>query len=168
MRNLTLVPVLLVAAFCVAGGHSNTSAQAGTAASGAWIANGLAACEKYLTPDVVALIWGDPAGQSKALDTRSSSSKACLFQSADHNIRIQLSTDGPASFDAARQYLVDPAPLPNVGDKASLTGEGIVAVKGANRTCRIDTVANSGSVKLSRQALGQKLGEICNKLFALR
>jgi hypothetical protein len=168
MRNSTLIPVLLAAAFCTAACRSNTSTQAETADGGAWIANGVTACETYLTPDVVASIWGDPAGQSQPVDTRSPRSKACVFQSSGHNIKIELNTAGPESFEASRQYLVDPAPLPNVGDKASLTGEGIVAVKGANRTCRIDTVANVGSVKLSREALGQKFGEICNKLFALR
>ncbi len=170
MRNSTFVLVLLAAAFCITAGRLNTSAQAGTTAGGALVANGLSACEKYLTPDVIATIWSDPAGQSKAVDTGSPRSKSCVYQSAHsgQNIKITLTTDGPASFDAARKYLVNPAPLPNVGDKASLTGEGIVAVKGADRTCHIDALGNVGSVKLSRQALGQKFGEICNKLFALR
>ena len=157
----------LVSAVCalVAASHGTPRGSSG----GPWIANATTACEKYLTPDLVAAIWGTPGGQAKPVATGNPRVQACVFQSASpgRNIKITLNTDGPASFDAGQKYLVDPVPLPHVGDKASLTGDGIVAVKGTDRTCHIDTIGNIGSIKLSRQALGQKLGEICNQLFAL-
>jgi hypothetical protein len=148
------------------GGPSSSSAAGGSASD--WIANATTACEKYLTPDVVATIWAKPAGRVKQVDTRSATAKECRFQAdSGFSITIALNTAGPESFDGGQKYLVDPLPLPNVGDKASITGDGIVAVKGPNRTCHIDAYSNSGSIQLSREALAQKFGEICNKLFAL-
>ena len=140
------------------------SASAGTD----WIANATTACETYLTPDVVGTIWAKPAGRAKPVDTRSATAKECRFQAdSGFSITITLNTGGPESFDGGQKYLVKPLPLPDVGDKASITGDGIVAVKGSNRTCHIDALCNTGSIQLSRDALAQKFGEICNKLFAL-
>jgi hypothetical protein len=149
------------------GGSSAHSAAAavGSTVGGDWAANAATACEKYLTPDVIAGIWIHPGGHFKAGEDE----QACSYQSDNSGaaIAIMLAKDGPDSFDAGYKYLVDPAPLPNVGDRASLTANGIVAVKGDDRTCHIDVYGNHGSLKVSREALGQKLGEICNKLFAL-
>ena len=133
-------------------------------AQNGWIANGAIACDKYLTPDVVAAILSHPAGQAKRL-----SGQACTFESSDSggSISITLSNAGPAAFDQYQQYLVDPRPLAGVGDKASTSLTGIDAVKGNDRTCTIDAGGAPGSTKLTGGALAQKLGEICNKLFAL-
>jgi hypothetical protein len=57
-------------------------------------------------------------------------------------------------------------PLPGVGDKAVRSATGVEAVKGNDRMCGIDVMPPFGN-KLSGDALAQKLGEICNKLFAL-
>jgi hypothetical protein len=175
---IALVSALCALLACSRGtsalGNGGTSPSTASAASGStggsnWIANATTACEKYLTPDVVATIWDHPEGQSKPFDTRSAGARACVYQSAHSgkNITITLNTDGPENFDGGRKYFVEPAPLPNVGDKASLTGDGIVAVKGNDRTCHIDAYGNVGDIKLSREALGQKFGEICDQLFAL-
>ncbi|HEY7898947.1 MAG TPA: hypothetical protein VIC03_11090 [Gemmatimonadaceae bacterium] len=179
MKNNLLATAAITLALCAfaacshsassseSGGTSAKSAAAagGSSAGGDWTANGATACEKYLTPDVVAGIWTHPASHFKAGDDGS----ACSYQSDDsgRSIAIMLAKDGPESFDAIFKYLVDPAPLPNVGDKASLTANGVVAVKGDNRNCHINVYGEDAALKVSREALGQKLGEICNKLFAL-
>ena len=147
-------------------GPSDSSAAASNQAapSNGWIANGATACDKYLTPDVVAAILSHPAGKTKRL-----SGQACTFESNDSggNISITLSNAGSAAFDQYQQYLVDPRPLAGVGDKASSSLTGIDAVKGNDRTCTIDAGGAPGSTKLTGDALAQKLGEICNKLLAL-
>src|SRR5690348_8278472 len=149
-----------------ASGNRNAPANGHTAAApnGGWIAHGATACEKYLTPDVVAAILSHPAGKSKRL-----SGPACTHESGDSggSISITLSSAGPAAFEQYQQYLVDPRPLAGVGDKASSSITGIDAVKGNDRTCTIDAGGAPGSTKLTGGALAQKLGEICNTLFAL-
>jgi hypothetical protein len=57
----------------------------------------------------------------------------------DPDIASDVSRD-----DVGRKYLVDSVPLLTVGDKASLAERA---------SCRIDTVGNVGSIKLSREAL---------------
>ena len=57
-------------------------------------------------------------------------------------------------------------PIQGIGDKAVRTQEdGVQAVKG-NRICNIYVKPPYGN-KLKGDALAQKLGEVCNKLFAL-
>ena len=145
-------------------GDGNAPASNRAAAPSGWIANGATACDKYLTPDVVAAILSHPAGKAKRL-----SDQACTFESNDSggSISITLSNAGPAAFEQYQQYLVDPRPLAGVGDKASSSFTGIDAVKGNDRTCTIDAGGAPGSTKLTGDALSQKLGEICNRLFAL-
>ena len=147
-------------------GPANSSAAASNraAAPRGWIANGATACDKHLTPDVVAAILSHPTGKSRRL-----SDQACRFESNDSggSISITLANAGPAAFDQYQQYLVYPRPLAGVGDKASSSLTGIDAVKGNDRTCTIDAGGAPGSTKLTGDALAQKLGEICNRLFAL-
>jgi hypothetical protein len=146
-------------------GTPASSASAGSSsASGNWVANGATACEKYLTPDVVAAILTHPAGRSKTLGAQ-----GCDYETTDSggSISITLTAAGPAAFDAEQKYFVNPIPLPGVGDKAVRHTTGIEAIKGEDRGCSIQAGGAPGSTKLTGEALAQKLGEICNKLFAL-
>lgn len=95
--------------------------------------------------------------------------QACSFTTSDDggSISITLSNAGPAAFDAYQKYLVDPQPLSGVGDRASQSVTGIDAVKGGDRSCSIDAGGAPGSLRLKGAELGQKLGAICNQLFAL-
>ena len=131
-------------------------------ASASWTANGATACDKYLTPAIVAGILKNPAGHSKP-----TSAWSCSFETSGYgNIDITLMAFGSAQLDQDLQNLADPTPLAGVGDKAVRTAIGIEAVKGANRTCNIN-VMPPFAAKLSGEALAQKLGAICNELFAL-
>jgi hypothetical protein len=143
----------------------SSGSSAASTAGGGWAANGATACEKYLTPDVVAAIWIHPGGHVKAGDDDHS----CGYQSdnSGRSIAIMLANDGPDSFNGGYKYLVNPVPLANVGDKASLTANGVVAVNGDDRTCHVDVYGEDAALKVSRETLGQMLGGICNKLFAL-
>ncbi len=143
---------------------SSSSSSTHTAATSGWIANGATACEKYLTRDVVAAILTNPAGQSKQL-----SAQACTYETSDNtgHISITLAAAGPEAFDRHQEFLADPHPLAGVGDKASRSLIGIDAVKGQDRMCTIDADGPPGATRLTGEPLAQKLGEICNRLFAL-
>jgi hypothetical protein len=148
-----------------AGSSAPRTAGTSTASSSTnWIANGSTACEKYLTPDIVAAILTHPSGSSKKLSTQ-----ACAYTTTDFggNIDITLMQVGTAGLDMDLKNLPDPVPLSGVGDKAVRTLLGIEAAKGNDRMCSINAGGAPGSTKLNGEALAQKLGEICNKLFAL-
>jgi hypothetical protein len=138
------------------GAHGSNGAQ--------WIANGATACDKYLTPDVLAKILANPAGTTKVR-----TAQGCVFEMADGggNIGITLNNGGPASFTAMRPYWANPVALAGVGDSAVQTMIGIAAVKGMDRGCTIDAGGAPGETKATGEALGQELGKICNALFAL-
>ena len=124
----------------------------------AWIANGATACEKYLTPGVVAAILRNPAGKPRRLDANS-----CNVGPIYISLKV-------ADIDVFRQEvprIVGAHPMGGVGDGAYWNGAGAVsAVKGHDRGCDI-SVIDPGAPKIHNAELGQKLGEICNKLFAI-
>jgi len=145
------------------GQNGGASQSASAPAAGApWIANGATACDTYLTSAVVAEILKNPSGHAKKL-----SPQACAYETTDFaNISITLIPGGTASLDRHMQYLPDPVPLAGVGDKAVRTMLGVEAAKGADRMCSID-VTPPFATKTSGEPLAQKLGAICNQLFAL-
>jgi len=164
MSRLTLVGIGAGAALCAAAGCSGSSASSAAAAGSHWTDNGATACDTYLTHELLNVVLTNPAGQSKKLSVQS-----CTYQTGDSggSITITLTNAGLSAFDHYQQYLADPVPLPGVGDKASQSLIGIDAVKGADRGCDIDAGGAPGSLKLHGAELGQKLGAICNQLFAL-
>jgi hypothetical protein len=147
-----------------AGCSKAPASMQGGAAGSSWVANGATACDAYLTQSVTADILTHPAGQSKKLSPQS-----CTYDTTDDggSISVTLANAGPATFDSYQQYLANPVPLAGVGDKASQSMIGIVAVKGNDRMCTIDAGGAPGSLRLKGEELGRKLGAICNQLFAL-
>ncbi len=140
------------------GAPTNSAAAAGASTNGAdWIANGADACEKFLTPDVVAAILRTPVGKPERLDADS-----CRAGGIHISLKV-------ADIDAYRLELpriVGTHPMDGVGDGAYWNQAGAVsAVKGHDRGCDISVIG--APTKVQGAALGQKLGEICNKLFAL-
>jgi hypothetical protein len=164
MNRWTPLALIVVAASCASSGCSKTPESPRRTGADAWIANGATACDRYLSRDVVAAILTNPSGSAKTL-----SAQACSYTTNDSagTITITLTNAGPAAFDEYQKYLVNPEPLQGVGDKASQSMIGIVAMKGANRNCSIDAGGAPGSLRLRGAELGQKLGAICNQLFAL-
>ncbi|MGH7023919.1 MAG: hypothetical protein ACREEB_10050 [Caulobacteraceae bacterium] len=169
-RAVAFPCLLCVLAACSRGAtHADASGSATSplaSASGAngalWVANGATACDKYLTPDFVRQIFKNPAGHAKQL-----SPQACSFDTPDFaSISITLIQGGPSVFDAHQKYLANPTPLSGVGDRAVNSATGVEAVKGSDRMCAIGVLPPFGN-KLSGEPLAHKLGEICNKLFAL-
>jgi hypothetical protein len=137
------------------------ASPAGGASAGAnaWTANGATACEKYLTPDVLAAILRVPAERPQRVDANS-----CQLGMIYISLKV-------ADIDAFRQELPMIAythPLAGVGDAAYWNAAGAVsAVKGHDRGCDIAAMVESGQFKIRDAELAQKLGAICNKLFAL-
>lgn len=132
-----------------------------TAASGGgqgWTANGATACDKYLTPDVVATILPTPAGLPQRLDAHSCHTGI---------IYISLNVVDIDVFRAELPRIAGTHPMSGVGDGAYWNEAGAVsAAKGHDRGCDISVIAPQ-EAKIHSAALGQKLGAICNKLFAL-
>jgi hypothetical protein len=164
MNRWNSLVVAVVVASGTSAGCSRSTPPIETHGSGTWTANGAGACDRYLKPDVVAAILNNPAGANKTL-----SAQACSYSTSDSGgaITITLTSAGPLAFDAYQKYLVNPQPLPGVGDKASQSMIGIVAVKGNDRNCSIDAGGAPDALRLQGAELGKKLGEICNQLFAL-
>jgi hypothetical protein len=128
------------------------------AVNNGWTANGATACEKFLTPDVVAAILRSPAGPAQRIDATS-----C------HAGPIYITLKN-ASIDVFRQEIpriVGAHTMAGVGDGAFWNQAGAVsAVKGHDRGCDI-SVIDPGAPKIHGEALGQKLGAVCNRLFGL-
>jgi hypothetical protein len=164
MSRFAPIAIVVGATLCAVTGCSGRPASAAAGSGGHWTDNGATACSTYLTQDVVSTILSNPAGGSKKLSVQS-----CTYNTTDSggSITITLTNAGLPAFDKYQQYLVDPVPLAGVGDKASQSLIGIDAVKGADRGCDIDAGGAPGSLKVHGAELGQKLGAICNQLFAL-
>ena len=121
-----------------------------------WIANGATACEKFLTPEVVAATLPMPAGAAARLDANSCHTG---------NIYISLKIMSVDTFRRQLPLIAGTHPLAGVGDAAYWNGAcAVSAVKGQDRGCDINVLAGA---KIRDEALGQNLGEICSKLFAL-
>jgi hypothetical protein len=147
---LALATVLAIAAF--------TAPPPAAAGSGAWIDNGATACEKYLTPDVVAAILRTPGGRPRRLDAHSCNVGPIYITLKVADIDV-FRSEVPRVFGAH--------PIGGIGDGAYWNGAGALsAVKGHDRGCDV-SVIDPGAPKIHNAELGQKLGEICNKLFAI-
>jgi hypothetical protein len=141
------------------------AANDGSASGADWTANGATACEKYLTPDVVAAILKVPGGKAQTLDARS-----CNFQGERGAgiIGITLGVEDVDRFRLKLPQIVGTHTLAGVGDAAYWNAGGAIsAVKGHKRGCDISVLGAPDVTKIRDEDLGKKLGEICNKLFAL-
>jgi hypothetical protein len=128
------------------------------AAGGAWVDNGATACEKYLTPDVVASILRSPPGKPRQLDAHS-----CNVGP----IYVTLTVADINVFRSEVSRIFGAHPINGFGDGAYWNEAGAFsAVKGHDRGCEI-SVIDPGAPKIHNAELGQKLGDICNKLFAI-
>ncbi len=157
LRFLSSTPVLALGA--VLGVAALIAPAPVAAASGAWIDNGATACEKYLTPDVVAAILRAPAGHPHRLDMAS-----CNVGP----IYITLKVADIDVFRAEVPRIFGAHPIGGIGDGAYWNQAGALsAVKGHERGCDI-SVIDPGAPKIHNAELGQKLGEICNRLFAIQ
>jgi hypothetical protein len=147
-----------IAAACIAATISLCVPGEPSFANGpSWIANGASACERFLTPDVVVAIIGGAAGPTARLDANSCHSGS---------IYITLRVEDVDSFKLKLPQIVGVHMMSGVGDLAYWNQAGAIsAVKGHDRGCDIGVIG--GATKLHDEVLGKKLGEICNKLFAL-
>ena len=102
------------------------------AAGGAWIDNGATACEKYLTPDVVASILRSPAGKPRRLDAHSCNVGPIYISLIVADIDV-FRMEVPNIFGAH--------PIAGIGDGAFWNGAGALSsVKGHSRGCEISVI----------------------------
>ncbi len=151
-----------ITAACMAsaiGAYAPVSANGVSANGQSWTANGGSACEKFLTPDVVSEILSTSAAPMARLDATS-----CHTGS----IYIHLKVADIDVFRPELKMIAGTHQIPGVGDGAYWNEAGALsAVKGHDRGCDISVAGAPYVTKIGDEALGQKLGEICKKLFAL-
>ena len=123
-----------------------------------WAANGAGACAKYLTADVTAGILVAPAGPPAKLDANSCHAGIIYIYLKVANVDV-LRQEIPRIVGAHR--------IAGIGDAAFWNEAGALSsAKGQDRGCDISIVGVAAQLKVHNAELGQKLGEICNKLFA--
>ena len=123
-----------------------------------WTANGAGACAKYFTPDFVGAVMGGPPKPAKV-----TSDSSCL----SGMLYITLESTSAEHFRQQMPLIAATHPISGIGDVAFWNDAGTVSsAKGQDRGCNIG-VFLPNQAKLQREALAQKLGTICNKLFAL-
>lgn len=98
-----------------AAGESAAPAASQPARHASFENGGAAACDKYLTTDVVKKILGTDVDERKRL-----SAQSCTVRNvaSGGDITITLKGITPGSFHAFRDYLSSPEPLPGLGDSA--------------------------------------------------
>lgn len=149
------------------GGENQPSAPASggdAATSSDWTANGATACERFLTPEVVAAILVNPAGKSRHKDATS-----CEY-TTEHsgNIGITLKVANVDAFRSQIKRIAYAHPMAGVGDAAYWNEAGAVSSVKGSRGCDIEAFGVAfRATKLRDEALGRQLGAICTKLFAL-
>ena len=122
-----------------------------------WIANGATACEKYLTPVVTAAILNAPPGHAQRTAPNSCSA---------HPIYITLKAASVPAFKQELPLIAGAHPIAGIVDAAYWNEAGAVSAVKGDRGCDISVIV-PGSAKVTGADLAQKLGAICNQLFAL-
>jgi hypothetical protein len=144
MRSLPRLPTLAFAAVLATLAFTAPALAAPGSSGSAWTANGATACEKYLTPDVVAAILRNPAGKPRRLDAHS-----CNVGP----IYISLIVADIDVFRAELPRIFQAHSIGGIGDGAYWNGAGALsAVKGHDRGCDI-SVIDPGALRLA-SALG--------------
>lgn len=137
----------------------------------AWSANGASACQKLLTRDFLGAILVHAEGKS---DGRAGG-EGCVwgadYPDGSNLISIDL-FDHVSLADwngVITRNFSGAVPVPGVGDRAVRTKDGttVRAYKNGGRDCNVRLIPLGDVPKLSPDALGKKLGTICNQLFAL-
>jgi hypothetical protein len=151
--HLVFAYAVVFGAFLVLPRHPAQAADT----TAAWTANGGTACEKYLTPAVTDAILNSHAAPPKKTDSTSCNS---------YPIYIKLSMAQVAAFRAQLPRIAGAHSIKGIGDAAYWNeGGALSAVKG-DRGCVINVLV-PGSAKVTGEALAQKLGAVCERLFAL-
>lgn len=153
MDRRILLHVLAAAYIACAPGGASASGEAAKS----WTANGASACANYLTPAVLGAITGASSGHAVTLDT-----DYCHTDS----VYIHLTTTDVEVFKKEVPHVAFAHPIGGIGDAAFWNEAGALsAVKRPDRHCEISVIGPPP--KIHNEALAQKLGEVCNKLFAL-
>jgi hypothetical protein len=149
-----------IAAVCLACAFSASARLFATGASvdAKWTANGATACEKFLTPDVMSAILVTPSGTA-VKDSATSCHRGAVY--------ITLKIANVELFKQEMGRIVMTHPMTGVGDAAFWNQAGAMSsAKAPDRGCDMSVIG--APTKIKDAALGQKLGEICNTLFALK
>lgn len=159
MNPRNLVSGIAACTVAALGAYAPVAANGAPPTGHEWTANGASACQKFLTQDVVAAILGKAPGPAVQIDATSCNTGS---------IYISLEVANVDVFKQEIPRIVGAHPMSGVGDAAFWNHAGALsAVKGHERGCNISVIGEAYATKLHDEALAQKLGEVCNKLFAL-
>ncbi len=123
-----------------------------------WAANGGGACAKYFSPEFVGAVLGGSPEPAKV-----TSDSSCL----SGMLYITLNSISAEQFRQQMPLIAFTHPISGIGDVAYWNEAGTVSsAKGQGRGCNIGVIVPQ-QAKLQKEALAQKLGTICNSLFAL-
>jgi hypothetical protein len=148
-----------IAAACIFVAMAPVSADAAALDGQGWVSNGSSACAKYLTPDILAAILIKPDGAPEKIDATSCHTGF---------VYILLEVKSVDRFKLELPRIVGVNMIAGVGDSAYWNHAGTIsAVKGRDRGCQVSVLNGPYMAKIQDEALAKKLGEICNKLFAL-
>lgn len=139
-----------------------TTSAAGAPLDAAWNANGATACEKFLTPQVMSAVLHDPSG-APTKDDATSCHRGSIY--------IKLELTNPATLKSEIPRIAFAHPMTGIGDVAFWNDAGATtAAKVPDRGCVVQAIlaVATHDAKITGEALGQKLGAICNQLFALK
>jgi hypothetical protein len=156
MIHSVRLAVVLVASLGAGIGFPHDGARAATTGA-AWSANGAAACGEYLTPAVTSAILQGPAGKTKSSDATSCN---------EGPIYLKLKAGNVSAFRRELPLIAGAHPISGIGDAAYWNEAGAVSAVKGDRACDISVII-PGAAKVSGSALAEKLGAICNQLFAL-
>ncbi|MEO7051624.1 MAG: hypothetical protein ABI128_08155 [Rhodanobacter sp.] len=129
--------------------------------TGTWTSHGSSACQEFITPEFASQLFDNANGTSSRL-----SDWSCSFDTPDgKSINVVLIDASAGTFDSDPN-VQGATPAHGIGDKAVRTASGVEAYKAQRGICQIDVMPPFG-LKLQSEQLTNKLGELCNKLFAL-
>jgi len=154
MMRLARLGLVFVTLFSVSVFSQRDDAHA---AGAAWTANGATACATYLTPAVAGEILKAPGGQAQRIDANSCN---------DGPIYVSLKPGNVAVFRQELPMIAGAHPISGIGDAAYWNEAGALSAVKGDRGCDISVII-PGATKVSGAMLAQKLGAICNQLFAL-
>ena len=152
----------IAGAICLAAVLSAAAAPTAAPRNDAWNANGATACEKFLTPQVMSAVLDDPSG-APTKDDATSCHRGSIY--------IKLQSTNPATLKSEIPRIAFAHPMTGVGDVAFWNDAGATtAAKAPDRGCVVQAIlaVATHDAKITGEALGQKLGAVCNQLFALK
>jgi hypothetical protein len=167
------ITIFVCAMLCAVCGSLHTGIIGATAEVAAqektWAANGASACKKLLTADFLSSILTHTAGNGEPRPD----GHGCAWGTDGDFASLIIELSERVTVEQWERYNKEQRRgaiiVAGVGDKAvrTETPDRVSAWKHGDRTCNVMLTIMDDKPKLSGDALGKKLGGLCNQLFAM-